>query len=341
MGFRYRKSIRLGGGFRINISGSGVGYSWGVPGYRITKTANGKIRQTASIPGTGLSYSTEESIYKSARKSALKEEPYTDTEVIQSTDRADYKDSDFKALMKRINRVCFLNKTSLIVGAIGLLAFIVLHTPQRLFLTILSFIVFLYAHYIAPVNLEYDFTDEQFDAYEEWYNAWRKLFACDAVFYVPETHTNSSAKKNGGAEKTVSEEKALGMPALPYFLRTNVPVFSAALNKKESIYIFPDKVLYLHNSKISAYDLSEVSFDVDSVNCVTDQEHLPADSKVVKETWLRVNADGSPDRRYKNNKKCLVCEYGRLRIRSDSGLNIYFLLSNSDNVDQFKAILPQ
>lgn len=109
MGFRYRKSIRLGGGFRINISGSGVGYSWGVPGYRITKTANGKIRQTASIPGTGLSYSTEESIYKSARKSALKEEPYTDTEVIQSTDRADYKNSDFKALMKRINRVCFLN----------------------------------------------------------------------------------------------------------------------------------------------------------------------------------------------------------------------------------------
>ena len=189
--------------------------------------------------------------------------------------------------------------------------------------------------------MEYDFTDEQFDAYEEWYEAWRKLFACDAVFYVPETYTNSSTKKNGGAEKTVSEEKALGMPSLPYFLRTNVPVFSAALNKKESIYIFPDKVFYLHNSKISAYDLSEVSFNVDSVNCVTDQEHLPADSKVVKETWLRVNADGSPDRRYKNNKKCLVCEYGRLRIRSDSGLNIYFLLSNSNNVDLFKAILPQ
>lgn len=341
MGFRYRKSIRFGGGFRINISGSGIGYSWGVPGYRITKTANGKIRQTASIPGTGLSYSTEESIHKQPQKSASGENPYTDTEVIQSTDRTDYKDSDFKALMKRIHRVRFLNKASLIVGTIGLLAFIVLHTPQRLFLTILSFLVFLYAHYIAPVNLEYDFTDEQFDAYEEWYKAWRKLFACDAVFYVPETHTNSSTKKNGDAEKTISEEKALGMPSLPYFLRTNVPVFSAALNKKESIYIFPDKVFYLHNSKISAYDLSEVSFDVDSVNCVTDQEHLPADSKVIKETWLRVNADGSPDRRYKNNKKCLVCEYGRLRIRSGSGLNIYFLLSNSDSVDQFKAILPQ
>ena len=57
MGFRYRKSINLGGGFRINLSKSGVGYSWGVPGYRISRTASGKTRKTYSIPGTGLSYS--------------------------------------------------------------------------------------------------------------------------------------------------------------------------------------------------------------------------------------------------------------------------------------------
>ena len=56
MGLRYRKSINLGGGFRINLSKSGVGYSWGVKGYRITKTAKGTIRRTASIPGTGISY---------------------------------------------------------------------------------------------------------------------------------------------------------------------------------------------------------------------------------------------------------------------------------------------
>jgi len=57
MGWKYRKSINLGGGFRINLSKSGVGYSWGVPGYRITKTVNGATRKTYSIPGTGISYS--------------------------------------------------------------------------------------------------------------------------------------------------------------------------------------------------------------------------------------------------------------------------------------------
>lgn len=36
MGLRFRKSYNLGCGFRINLSKHGVGYSWGVPGYRIS-----------------------------------------------------------------------------------------------------------------------------------------------------------------------------------------------------------------------------------------------------------------------------------------------------------------
>ncbi len=56
MGLRYRKSINLGLGFRLNLSKSGIGYSWGFKGYRVTKKANGGIRKTYTIPGTGISY---------------------------------------------------------------------------------------------------------------------------------------------------------------------------------------------------------------------------------------------------------------------------------------------
>lgn len=59
MGVRYRKSINLGHGFRINISKSGIGGSWGTKGFRVTKTAKGATRFTVSIPGTGLSYVKE------------------------------------------------------------------------------------------------------------------------------------------------------------------------------------------------------------------------------------------------------------------------------------------
>ena len=55
MGFRFRKSVKVGP-MRVNISKSGVGYSVGGKGYRVTKKANGGMRTTASIPGTGISY---------------------------------------------------------------------------------------------------------------------------------------------------------------------------------------------------------------------------------------------------------------------------------------------
>ncbi len=41
MGFRFHKSFNLGNGFRLNLSKSGVGYSWGTTGFRISKRAGG------------------------------------------------------------------------------------------------------------------------------------------------------------------------------------------------------------------------------------------------------------------------------------------------------------
>ena len=55
MGFRFRKSFGKGP-FRVTVSKSGVGYSVGGKGFRVTKKAGGGIRTTASIPGTGISY---------------------------------------------------------------------------------------------------------------------------------------------------------------------------------------------------------------------------------------------------------------------------------------------
>jgi tetratricopeptide (TPR) repeat protein len=58
MGFRYRKSIKLAPGVRMTLSKSGVSYSAGVRGARVTRTASGQLRGSTSIPGTGLGYST-------------------------------------------------------------------------------------------------------------------------------------------------------------------------------------------------------------------------------------------------------------------------------------------
>ena len=55
MGLRFRKSINIGP-LRINLSKSGVGFSFGFKGFRVSRSAKGKNTATVSLPGTGLSY---------------------------------------------------------------------------------------------------------------------------------------------------------------------------------------------------------------------------------------------------------------------------------------------
>lgn len=56
MGFRYRKSIKLMPGVRMNISNRGIGYSVGLKGARVSRSATGRTYRTLSLPGTGISH---------------------------------------------------------------------------------------------------------------------------------------------------------------------------------------------------------------------------------------------------------------------------------------------
>ena len=57
MGFSYRKSFKAGP-IRVTASKSGVSYSAGVKGARVTKRANGRVQTTVSVPGTGVRYTS-------------------------------------------------------------------------------------------------------------------------------------------------------------------------------------------------------------------------------------------------------------------------------------------
>lgn len=70
MGLRFRKSIKLGGGARLNIGKKSVGMSVGGKGARYTVNSSGRRTKSVGIPGTGLSYvSTSGGRKKSSRRS--------------------------------------------------------------------------------------------------------------------------------------------------------------------------------------------------------------------------------------------------------------------------------
>lgn len=56
MSFRFRRTIRIFPGIRVNLSKSGVSLSIGIPGCTFNISRHG-IKRTFGIPGTGFSWS--------------------------------------------------------------------------------------------------------------------------------------------------------------------------------------------------------------------------------------------------------------------------------------------
>ena len=56
MGLRFRKSITILPGVKLNLGKTGVSVSAGVRGFRKTFHSSGKVTTSVGIPGTGISY---------------------------------------------------------------------------------------------------------------------------------------------------------------------------------------------------------------------------------------------------------------------------------------------
>ena len=75
MGLRVRKSFKVAPGVRINVGRKSAGVSVGCKGLRYSVNSRTGARATASIPGTGISYTTSTRSYSSSaysRNSELK-----------------------------------------------------------------------------------------------------------------------------------------------------------------------------------------------------------------------------------------------------------------------------
>lgn len=58
MGIRFRKSIKIAPGVRVNVGKKSASVSVGGKGFRHTSSTTGKKTTTVGVPGSGLSYST-------------------------------------------------------------------------------------------------------------------------------------------------------------------------------------------------------------------------------------------------------------------------------------------
>lgn len=356
MGLRVRKSINLGGGFRINLSKSGIGYSWGTKGYRVSRTARGTIRRAYSIPGTGVSWIDEsggrnrsrnrrrdctrtqndrqpsrqiprkspQEIYKQAPKRA-----------IESADIEQFKEAEEGTISDTLERTIRLN----LIGSWMILGVLLVGVHPALFiLPIVGIIMKIAAHTAGRVNLEYIFDPEKQDEHNRRIGAWRLLAEGDKEWQVLTEQFNTNRKVNAGAGRNLNRKVCKIQKGHPYYISTNIDVIQIILANKERLIILPDKVFFVRKQKIGMIDYSDFCIRVSSVQFV-ETDPVPKDAQVVGQTWQYVNQNGTPDRRYKNNRQIPVCLYGQVFLRSSSGLNVELQISNIQNARDFAELI--
>lgn len=348
MGFRYRKSINLGGGFRINLSKSGIGYSWGSKGFRVGKTASGRIRTTYSIPGTGISYVSESGRRQNSAQRKRQSLPHSNAPLpikqhqqdvdiqrtIESADIENFQSTEFVNITSAIEHTLKMDKWS--TGLIWCVLLVFLN-PVLIIIPLIGILLKVVSHTKGAIQLEYEFDAEKEDEHNRRMGAWIILAEGDKEWQIiTETHNNNT-KVHAGASRSLNRKPCEIKKETPYYVKTNVDVIQIKL-QKETLLILPDKVFIIRGTQVGAENYDRLQINTSSTYFV-ESETVPKDAQIVQYTWQYVNKNGTPDRRYTNNRQLPVCLYGVVHLTSLSGLNIELQISNIQNCRDFNVLI--
>lgn len=321
MGIRFRKSINLGKGFRINMSKSGPGFSWGGKGFRLTKKANGGFRTTAYIPGTGLSYQKDFSNplaggKKNSKKVRENIEEDTREERDFGLDFNSLESTGLKDVIDQANASYPLRKIGLAVFVLGIILTFV--RPFFIVIAIIGALIYFYKKE-SPIEIEYDFKGDASEEYDLTNKLLAGILESDRVWLVNGLEADDDRNViTNRIELRVKEGLSKG-------ISTNVKTYSL-LAGDLSLSFLPDALLINKNGVNKAIDYKDLQVDLRSENFL--EEERVADATFIEKTYLHTNKDGSPDKRYKDNPEINLVEYGILEMKNKD-INLVIVFSDT------------
>ena len=320
MGLRLRKSINLPLGFRINLSKSGIGYSWGFPGYRKTKLVNGGSRTTYSMPGTGISYVEQNG--KNSNKSSSGNLILGETKSYENVPIAEIEKND--VILKEINKVITMNWFANVLIIMSVLSFISLYFIISLVLGIVIKIIIALK---KKISLYYEFDKETKMMYHSLKESLIILSNNDKLWKIGSSVSVYNTKYNAGAGNNVNRQDVTITNKLPWFIKTNIDIYGIYMGTQK-MFFTPDRIIiFKRYGKAFGCKYNDMHINVENTQFVESQK-VYSDAEVISYTWQYANNDGGRDMRFSNNRQIPLCRYGILKLSSPNGINTQILYSN-------------
>ncbi|MDB5679365.1 DUF4236 domain-containing protein [Sphingomonas bacterium] len=374
MTLRFRHSFQLFPGVRLNVSGGGVSASFGVPGAMIN-FGKGGVRSTLGIPGSGLSYShqhwkpghSEPGSPDGAGPGGVSPPApgytpafaYQQMFQMREINSAAVEDLTSHSLVELHELIAQARAQRQEVEndlkeAGGLLDRDTADLDRRS----RSLFRMFYKRRIAELQesvpeteaeiarleewkasthipLSFETSDDAKRAYGSMVRAFDTLRGSNRIWDVTFDRDVHRVIERSSASRTLDRR-----PVDVDFASSDLIQFEGRALRfgnvnGEDILIFPGIVLMPRaDGAFAIIDLREVQLDFQFQNFI-EEEPVPPDSKVVGQTWAKVNKDGSPDRRFNGNYVIPIVVYGKILFTSSGGVKEEYQFSNAEAAAEF------
>lgn len=356
---RFRRRTKLFPGVYLNFSKSGISTTIGVPGASLNFNKQGTYLNTG-IPGTG--------IYDRQRigrgKKGTQTTPFVDFETpvetitteefgAIKTDQVEATTTEGLQELKKTLLDCYQERNDLkneIRKAKSKLTFATIIMVLSFILIFGIFVKWFKENrkdkkeYLQDlenqlencfVNIDME-VDDQFEIkYHALLDNYKTLLTCEKIWDITSA-VSIDQKTTRSAASTAIQRR------LVKFGFGNMDIIKSkydALHFENAnggdLFIYPAFLAIIDASKkFGLIDIRELDFDFHAQRFL-EEEKIPKDSIVVDHTWAKVNKNGTPDKRFKDNYQIPICQYGEVELTSETGLNEAYSFSSYEKSSNF------
>ncbi|AUD05404.1 DUF4236 domain-containing protein [Spirosoma pollinicola] len=359
MGWRFRKSIKIIPGVRLNFSTRGVSTSIGIRGAGI-KISNQGTLIYGSIPGTGLSYRETISRNPSSFPATPEELPGVyliepadnilslEVQHITSQNMQGVKDlildthqqrKELALNLRQLKGTMFVSKLKLYSSYLFLVGLFKKNIPAAIQEDILAQKQTLDALRDQLVNsfvrLEIDFDSTIKPKFERMVNGYNNLIKSKKIWDVTGAYREDRVKTRSAASTSLKRrEVRIGFKSLPDIKADQEPFYFHNANGAD-LYLYPNFLIaYSSRTHFAVIGYDELTFRF-STSRFIETGNVPGDSKVVGQAWYKSNKNGSRDKRFKGNYQIPIAQYGEIELLTKNGLHEGYQFSHHEACQEF------
>lgn len=359
---KFRRRVKLFPGVNLNLSKSGISTTIGGRGASVNFNKKGTFLNTG-IPGTGLydrqkiGNRKKKDVNPSAGES-VEVEPIEKRGAIKS-DEAETLTTEGLQELKEILLECYQERIDLKKEINKVRLKLILATILLVLSRLLIFGFFIEwfkknrgatKEYLVDLKsqLEICFVDIDMELdpkIEEYFiqlsRDYKQLISSEKIWDITSSVSVDRKSTRSAASHAITKKQVK-------FGFKNIDIIKSKYNalyfenaNGGDLYIYPAFIALVDSKdKFGLIDIRDLKFNFYGQRFL-EEGKIPSDSKVVDETWAKVNKNGTRDKRFKDNYRIPICLYGEFSLKSETGLNEAYSISSYEKAEKFARSMEE